>query len=273
MREPHIIYGYRCKVGKRAGQWKIGCTLQRQEKNRHDRHREGNSECPLFDRYLKAREREGYSFDEVFNCFNFRLFSCERREAERWESIYTEWYNAIEPHGFCINSGNYNGSSSDTHRKRLSDAHKGIKHTEEARKKISAALIGKKRKPVSEVTRRKISQANRGRKMSEETRQKLRDANLGRKMSEENKRKIAAAKVGKKMPEFSALHRARLRAAHTGEEVTPELIAQVVKKTKSVVQMSFNKWTRRWSRQPERCLSNFELAGARDICFWWPTSS
>lgn len=151
MREPHIIYGYRCKVGKRAGQWKIGCKGQRQ-----DKHRKGNSACPLFDRYWKAREREGYSFDDVFEYFQLRVFVCSRRDAEQWEDIYTQRYNAVEPNGFCINSGNYNGSSSDIHRKRLSKAHKGIKNTEETRRKISEKNTKTKLTKLARRKKRKI---------------------------------------------------------------------------------------------------------------------
>lgn len=61
-RIPHVIYGYCCKVGKRAGQWKIGCAMQRRKEIRHDQHLKGRSGVKLFDRYLKARILEGYSF-------------------------------------------------------------------------------------------------------------------------------------------------------------------------------------------------------------------
>ena len=49
----------------------------------------------------------------------------------------------------------------------------GRKHSQESRKKMSEAHKGK---PLSEETKRKLSESLKGRKMSEETRQKMKDA-------------------------------------------------------------------------------------------------
>ena len=73
---------------------------------------------------------------------------------------------------------------SDEARKKMSKAklgtsfHKGHKHTDEARKKMSEKLSGVKRGPRSESVKRKISEANRGRRVSEETRKKMRESRL-----------------------------------------------------------------------------------------------
>ena len=140
MREPHIIYGYRSKLN---GKWKIGCTLQRQERKRHSMHMHGKSGCRLFDNYWLARKREGMSFDDVFEYFQLRVFVCSRRDAERWEDIYTNRYNAIKPHGFCLDSGNYCGSRSEETKRLQSIAITGFKHTDETRIKMSESKKGK----------------------------------------------------------------------------------------------------------------------------------
>lgn len=119
-RVTHIIYGYRCKVGKKKGQWKIGCTLQRERIKRHRSHQRGGAGVKRFDRYLEARIREGYSYDDVFEYFQLRVFVCTSREAEIWEDIYTRRYNAIDPHGFCLKSGGYKGAVSEETKEKIS---------------------------------------------------------------------------------------------------------------------------------------------------------
>lgn len=115
----HIIYGYRSKLN---GQWKIGCAMN--PKQRHKRHVASKSDCDLFDNYLKARIAEGYSFDEVFDYFQLRVFVCTRRDAERWERIYTERYDALAPNGFCLKSGHYRGMQSVETCEKIGDAQK-----------------------------------------------------------------------------------------------------------------------------------------------------
>jgi hypothetical protein len=74
-------------------------------------------------------------------------------------------------------------------RKKLSQAGKGRKHTEEHKKKMSELNKGK---IVSEETRKKLSEINKGKSFSEETRRKIgtkhrgHKYNLGRKLSPEH---------------------------------------------------------------------------------------
>ena len=56
---------------------------------------------------------------------------------------------------------------------------------------------GKKRKPHSEETKKKISQANKGRCVSEATRKKLSEIQKGKTLSEETKKKISKIHKGK----------------------------------------------------------------------------
>ena len=60
---------------------------------------------------------------------------------------------------------------------KISEAHRGKKHTEETRRKLSEANEGKK---LSEETRRKMSESKKGNKNC-----------LGRKLSEEHKKKLS----------------------------------------------------------------------------------
>ena len=75
----------------------------------------------------------------------------------------------------------------------------GKPRTEETRRKISDAHKGK---IVSEETRRKISDARKGKVASEETRKKLSRVRKGEKRSEESKRRISESLKGDKNPCF-----------------------------------------------------------------------
>ena len=56
---------------------------------------------------------------------------------------------------------------SEVHRRKLSESHKGHKHTVEQRRKISAANMGKHSRPLTMEQRRKISHTLMGRKNPE----------------------------------------------------------------------------------------------------------
>lgn len=83
---------------------------------------------------------------------------------------------------------------SEDHKKKISEAHKGICHSDEAKQKISDAGKGRYH---SDETKQKISELNRGRHHSEEAKRKMSEArkgkvpwNKGVKLSEEHKQKL-----------------------------------------------------------------------------------
>jgi group I intron endonuclease len=112
---------------------------------------------------------------------------------------------------------------SDEARAKMSETRTGRKASEETKQKMreayarantpelqalrkanslrARAKIGpKERPPVSEETRRKLSEAGKGRKISAELREKLLRASIGRIPSEETRRKMSEAKKGKPSP-------------------------------------------------------------------------
>jgi group I intron endonuclease len=70
----------------------------------------------------------------------------------------------------------------------------GYRHTEEEKRKISEAGVGR---IVSEETRRKISLANKGHVLSEEHKHKLSLAHIGVPLSEETKKNMSLSRMGK----------------------------------------------------------------------------
>jgi|688.fasta_scaffold239346_2 hypothetical protein len=105
------------------------------------------------------------------------------------------------------------GPLSEETRRKMSESKKGKTFTEEHRRKLSEAH--KNRPPRSEETRRKMSEAQKGKTRSEETRRKMSDWIR----SEETRHKISEAKKGK---EFSEEHRLNLSEASKGKTHTEE---------------------------------------------------
>ena len=77
---------------------------------------------------------------------------------------------------------------------------KGHPVSEETRKKLSESHKGKNNplygKHHSEKTRNKLSEINKGKKMSEESKKKNREAHKGKCISEEHKNKLSEANKG-----------------------------------------------------------------------------
>ena len=78
----------------------------------------------------------------------------------------------------------------------------GLKHSDEARIKISTAHKGK---TVSAETRAKVSAARKGSTVSDEARAKMSTAHTGKILSAETRAKMSAAKTGENHPQFGTL--------------------------------------------------------------------
>ena len=79
----------------------------------------------------------------------------------------------------------------------LHKPNKGNHHSEEARKKMSEANKGRKRGPCTEETKRKISEARKVEHLSEEWKRKISETLKGRQLSEETRNKMSEAWKGK----------------------------------------------------------------------------
>ena len=101
---------------------------------------------------------------------------------------------------------------SDETRRKMSEALKGKPRSKEIRRKISEAHKGKTH---SEKSRRNMSESQKGKTFSEETKRKLSEAKKGKTHSEETKRKLSEAKKGKT---FSEEHKRKLSEANKGRK-------------------------------------------------------
>lgn len=106
----------------------------------------------------------------------------------------------------------------------------GQKRTPEQCAHIGAALLGKKRPPLSAEHKEKIRLSslgkNAGKSMSAENRAAMAVRHLGTTASEATKAKMSAAAMGRPKGPMSAIHKARLAAANNGKKQSAETIAR-----------------------------------------------
>ena len=116
--------------------------------------------------------------------------------------------------------GDGNSNPSEETRKKISEAKKGRTHSEETKKKMSEAKKGNTYmlgKTLSEETRRKIGEASKGRDPSEETRRKISESKKN--ISEETRRKMSEASKGRTPSEES---RRKMSQSSKGKTLSEE---------------------------------------------------
>ena len=103
------------------------------------------------------------------------------------EVAYIANFNTVAPHGYNLDSGGSHAIPSEETRRKNSEAQKGKTLSEEHRRKLSEALKGEN------------------------------NPNFGKQLSEEHCRKISEANRGKKRKPLSAEHRQKISESHKGE--------------------------------------------------------
>ena len=115
----------------------------------------------------------------------------------------------------------------EEHKRNLSEAlkgKKGYKHTEEWKKKASERM--KKNNPMWQLeARKKMSEIRKGIKFSEEAKRKMSEAHKGKPspkkgkhLSKESKKRISRAQKGKKKPPFTKEHKENMGKAKLGSK-------------------------------------------------------
>lgn len=151
--------------------------------------------------------------------FGFEILKeCDDKELDYWEKYYIKELNTKAPYGYNMTDGGEgrNGSSvSEETRKKLSECNKGKHHSEETRKKISENNKGK---IFSEKTRKKMSEAHKGEK----------SYIYGKHLSEETRKKMSKAKKGKKLSEE---HKKKLSESQKNRKI----VIQIDKNTNEII--------------------------------------
>jgi len=117
------------------------------------------------------------------------------------EIYWIKTLNSLVPFGYNLTEGGKGHAHiqtkivSEETRKKLSKANMGKKRTEEQNKRSSEAHKGK---VIPEEIRKKLSEAGKGHIVSKETKKKISEANVGKKRSEKTKNVMSELKIGKK---------------------------------------------------------------------------
>jgi group I intron endonuclease len=169
--------------------WRTLHTRFYYHKNPNDNH------CKKMHRAFNKHGRDNFSIECIAVC-------SDQITADYLETLYIKEYDSIK-NGYNIKDGGSAG-----------------KHSEESKKKISLSNIGKHNIPASEEKKKQISQSLKGRKMSQEhidnrsksmidggkrkgiplsemTKRKLSESHKGIKFSEEVKKNMSKAHKGK----------------------------------------------------------------------------
>ncbi len=150
-----------------------------------------------------------------------------KKEAGLLEQMYIALYDTINPkYGYNQSLGGEGAKHSKESRKKMSEAHKGKTLSEEHRNNISKSLKGKIK---SEEHRRKLSESFKCRVISEETRKKISKTLKGYEISEETRKKIS--KSNKKSWENEE-RRKKQSNSLKGHEVSEETRKKISKSNK-----------------------------------------
>lgn len=172
--------------------------------------------------------------------FSFQVLEeCSREDLNRKEQEYIKKFNTTDREaGYNQTTGgdhykvvNRVPMSEETKRK-ISEKKKGMKFSEEH--KNSLKIARNKRPPMSDETRKKISQANKGRRISEEQKRKISQANKGKKRSEEQKLSDSLRRKGKTYEEIYGPEMARkIKESKSGKMAGRKLSEEHIEKIRA----------------------------------------
>jgi len=126
---------------------------------------------------------------------------CLVEELEIREIFWTEQFNACHPLGLVLRVGGKNGYLSEETKNKIGDGNRGKIVTNETKKKLSLCKKGNLNmlgKTHSDKTKLKMSKSRLGKTDSEETKQKKSDSNKGRVKSKEWRQNISNSHPTKK---------------------------------------------------------------------------
>lgn len=199
--ETGYIYRY---THRESGKSYIGQTWDL--KTRRQRHESLSQEqCRHFCSALKKHGVDEFGFDILCT-------TTDQATLDALEMCYIKVLNTLSPNGYNLTTGGNGGKASDEACQNMSKNNarywQGKQRSAETRRKLSEANKGKRR-THSKETRMKIAAAARGRRHTSETKQKLSDCRKGKPSSRKGKRH--SAETRRKMSENNAMRRPEVR--------------------------------------------------------------
>ena len=145
---------------------------------------------------LRRNAHRNDHFQAAFNQYGEDQFSfevlreCEPDDLLMWEQVYVDCYDPADLYNINLEVDRPPLCTGETRRK-LSEARRGRVVTDETRRRMSEAHKGKAK---TDETRRKLSEARKGKTRTSETLRKMSEANKGKVLTDETRRKMSEAK-------------------------------------------------------------------------------
>lgn len=188
------VYGLRNKLN---GKWYVGVSkdITKRWYKAYEL-----MQCKKQLKIYNALKKYGYeNFEKII------LEECDRPMFKERETYWISKYDSVD-NGYNIIHGSASGErplgirmSEETKRK-IGDANRGHRHTDDARRRMSESRRGK---PKPEGFGEKVAEALRGVKHTDERRRNISQSLVGKpKWSEEDKRKMSEARTGKMHPRW-----------------------------------------------------------------------
>lgn len=192
------IYKLTCKINNKVY---IGKTFNfRKRFKEHQRLSTLTKGKSYFHRAIAKHGWDSFNIEilDIFENFNKQEDNSKLLEKE---SHYIEFFdstNVEKGYNLCKNSADRTGCIlTEDHKRRISEANKGKKFSNETKNKMRLSKLGTTR---SIETKQKMSDSKKGkpgRIPSQETREKMRLSKLGKTLSEESKEKVRLSLLGR----------------------------------------------------------------------------
>ncbi len=175
----------------------------------------GQTSRPIHKRLEEHEIGKSKSSRAIYNAITFHgwenfekdWYYCPDEELNKHEELMVEVLGTLSPNGYNLKEGGGNGKLSEETKQKIGEGNKGKVVSEESKQKMRKAHIGK---TLSEGHKLKISEVQYGKKHTEETKQKIREGNKDKVVSEETKKRIGESKIGEKNPNSKRVYQYNL---------------------------------------------------------------
>jgi len=145
--------------------------------------------------------------------------------ANQWEKFFISTFDTLAPRGLNCTPGGDGVCFTDEIRRKIGDANRGRKHSKISCQNMSIA--GEKRWEtyvISAYTRQKLSNISKGRKCTKEHRQRVSESRkkLNIRLTQAQKQHLRTINLGKKMPEEAVKRSVATRIANGNHKHTKE---------------------------------------------------
>ena len=173
-----------------------------------------------------------YNAIKKYGWQNFKKdwYDCPDEDLNFDEDLMVQEMKTLSPNGYNLKEGGGNGKLSEETKQRIGEANRGRSHTEESRQKMSESQLGRTH---DDKTKQKIGDVQRGISKSEDHRQHISEARLGISLSDKTRQKIGDANRGRTCTEETRQKMSEAKLGHVVSEKTRQKISDSKKGEKN----------------------------------------